>query len=155
MSKYSGYDAKFSWEGVVVGQVRDVGGPAFKQDAIDVTTRDDADVDQFVGGLRDGGDLSFDVIYDPDMASQTALRTALETGARGMGEVYMTNIDTPRPGGLRFFGRVTGFQPNAPMRDALTADVGVKLTHQPAQIDYLVDHAGNSILTAAGKYVIA
>lgn len=155
MAKYSGYDAKLAWQGVVVGQVRDVGGPALQQEAIDVTTRDDLDQDQYVGGLRDGGDLSFDVIYDPALASQTALRTALENGTRGMGELYTTAIGTAQPGGLRFFGKVTGFQPNAPMRDALTADVSIKLSHRPAQIDYLVDHAGNPIVTAAGKYVIA
>lgn len=155
MSEYNGYDVRLLWAGAAVGQVRDVKGPGTEQDAIDVTTRDDAGADQFVGGLRDGGEVAFDVIYDPGLASQTVLRAALEAGTLAMVELHATEIETARPGGMRGFGRVTEFEPGAPMRDALIADVTIQWSGVPAQIDYLVDHVGNFLVTAAGKYLIA
>lgn len=155
MSELSGYEAKFVWNGVAVGQVRDLRGPALQQDPINVTTRDDGEQDQFVGGMRDGGEVTLDVVYDPALPTQTVLREALAAGAAGMGEMQMTETGTTKPGGLRFFALVTGFEPTAPMRDALAADVSVKLSHAPAGIDYLVTHAGDQLVTETGKFLIA
>ncbi len=155
MTARDGYSVRLVRNGAAVAQVRDVGGPALKQEAIDVTTRDDARQDQFLGGMREGGEVTFDVIYDPDEATHAAIRAATAAGSVAMIEMQNTALDTATPGGLRAFGVATGFEPKAPMRDALTADVTYMLTARPAQIDYFVDHAGNNLVTAAGKYWIA
>lgn len=154
MSAIDGYSVRLVRNGVAVAQVRDVRGPALKQDAIDVTTRDDAGDDQFIGGLREGGEVTFDLIYDPDQATHAAFPAAIAAGTVAMIEVQTTALDTLKPGGLRAFGVAIGFEPGAPMRDALTADVTYRLTSTPAGIDYLVNHAGDNLVTSAGKYLI-
>lgn len=154
MSEYGGYEVRLMWNGVAVGQVRDVGGPATQQEAIDVTTRDDAGSDQYIGGLLAGGEVAFDLVYDPGLDTQTVLRTALDAGSVGMGELHTGNQATDTPDGQRYFALVAGFEPSAPMRNALAADVMLALTSTPAPIIYLVDHAGNYLVTAAGKYLI-
>lgn len=155
MAGYSGYDSRLVWGGTAVGQVRDVRGPGMAQEPINTTTRDDGEIDTFAGGLRNGGEATFDVVYDPQDATQTVLRTAYETGAFAMIELQTTETGTQRPSGLRFFGTVTGFEPRAPMRDVLTADVTVQVSGAAAGIDYLVDHAGNFLVDHSGRYLIA
>ncbi len=49
-----------------VAEVLSVSGPSLSRDTVDVTTMDSPDQwREFIAGLLDGGDLTFDVIYDP------------------------------------------------------------------------------------------
>lgn len=155
MSEYAAYDVQLIWDGTVVGQVRDISGPATTADAIDVTTRDGGGEDEYIGGLKDGGEVTFDVIYDPDLATQTVLLTAISNGTIALAELRTLLVDTDHPTGLRFFAQVGAFTPKAPMRDALTADVVCRLMAPLAEIDYLVDELANYLVDHSGNYLIA
>lgn len=135
MAKYSGYDVllkvKQGASYVAVAQIRDLSGPAIKQDTNEVTHRDGNKWREFVGGLRDGGEVSFDIVYDPDLASHGASATpglAYMAMNGTVGDFQITWPDANPAQTCTFNALVTSFQPNAPMGDALTADVTLKIT---------------------------
>lgn len=134
MAKFSGYDVllkvKQGASYVAVAQVRDLTGPGLKQDTNEVTHRDGNKWREFVGGLKDGGEVSFDVVYDPDLTTHAAgaapgLAYMLMNGTVGD---FQLAFPDPSPTTCTFNALVTSFQPNAPMGDALTADVTLKIT---------------------------
>ncbi len=153
MASNHGYRARLVRNGAEIAQVRDISGPGIKQDAIDVTTRDDGGSDQFLGGLRDGGLVQFDLIYDPGLAGHQSFQAAIASGAVDAMQLHLTAGD--RPEGSRFAARTTKFDPKAPLRDALAADVTYQLTGAPVPFFYLVDHAGNNLVASANTYLIA
>lgn len=137
MAKYAGYDValkvKSGGSYVTIAQVRDISGPALKQDAVEVTHRDGSKWREFVGGLRDGGEVTFDVVYDPDQTTQAAgsapgLAYMLANGT--LGDFQLAFPDTT-PTTCQFYALVTAFSPKAPMADALTADATLKLSGAP------------------------
>lgn len=55
-----------------VGGIRDVDGPSMSSDEVEVTTNDSPQQwKEFIAGLKDGGDISFDMIYDIADATQS------------------------------------------------------------------------------------
>lgn len=50
-----------------VGSVLSISGPSLERETYDVTAHDSTDGwREFIGGLKDGGEVEFDVNYDPD-----------------------------------------------------------------------------------------
>ena len=71
---YAGFPAYLQVDNggyTTVAAVRDIAGPAMALNAIDASSRDSADK-VFVAGLVDGGEMTFDIIYDPDTATHAA-----------------------------------------------------------------------------------
>ena len=137
MAKYSGYDVllKVNQGGsyVAMAQVRDLGGPSLKQDTVETTHRDGNKWREFAGGLKDGGEVTFDVVYDPALDSHKAGAAPgfvhmLNNGT--VGDFQLVWPTTPAQT-CTFFALVTAVNPNAPMGDALTADVTLKITGAP------------------------
>lgn len=137
MAKYSGYDATLGVTSgttyATVGQVRDIAGPSLKMDPIEVTHRGSASWREFVAGLRDGGEVSFDLVYDPDLASHAAGAAPGLPYLLAQGTLLAFRLSFPdtTPATLTFLGMVTGFEPKAPLADALTADVTIKVSGVP------------------------
>ena len=52
-----------------IAAVLDVDFPSVQTDAQDFASRDSSSKREYTGGLRDGGELTFDVLYDPDDAT--------------------------------------------------------------------------------------
>lgn len=153
MAKNSGYGAQLIRNGAEIAQVRDIAGPGMKQDAIDVTTREDGGQDQFLGGLRDGGQVTFDLAYDSGLAGHQAIPAAFAAGTVAAMQLRLTDAETPE--GYRFDAHPTAFAPKTPMRGAQTADVTYQVTGAPVPFAYFVDHAGNYLVTHANSYLIA
>lgn len=136
--KYSGYDVLLKVKQgagyVTTAQVRDVAGPSLKQDTVQVTHRDGNKWREYLGGLRDGGEVQLDVVYDPDLQTHSA--------SAAPGFVYLLNNGTLADWQMvfpdttntisQFFALVTGFEPTAPMEDALTAKITLKISGAPA-----------------------
>ncbi len=79
----------------------------------------------FIGGLKDGGELSMNINYDP--ASHGTIFTAL-------GEDDVTHEITLTDAGaavVTFTGVVTGLSVGAPMDDKLTGSVTIKVSGAP------------------------
>lgn len=133
MAEYSGYGATLSIyitnAYTAIAQIRDITGPSMALDAVEVSHRDSA-WKKFVAGQIDGGEVTFDLIYDPDSTTHVAgsrggLNYALTTRQREQFKV--TFPDAAAATTAIFYGYVTKFTPKEPMNDALTADVTIKV----------------------------
>ena len=129
MAKYGAYGAILKRGATTIAQVRDIGGPGISMDTIDVTTHDSTDAwREFIAGLKDGGEVSLDLVYDPDNASQTLLRTDLD--ARTVNTYSITLTDTT-PAVITFSCLVTAFEPSAAVEDELGLSATLKITGEP------------------------
>lgn len=112
-----------------IAQVRDIGGPSLSLDTLDVTTHDSTDAwRDFVGGLKDGGEVSLELVYNPDSLTQIALRTDLDgRTVRNFKLVFPDATSTT----WAFAATVTGFEPSANVGDELSASCTLKVTGEP------------------------
>lgn len=120
----------------VIAQVVDLSGPQLQSDQIEVSHRADGVAAnmwrRYVAGMKDGGEVSFQVIFDPDEATHDpTLATSLYAlGASGDADTFQ--IDFPGAGTDRttatFDAYVTNFDVDAPLEDGLTAEVTLKVS---------------------------
>lgn len=132
MAEYSGFATVLQVDNsgyTAIGQIRDLAGPAMMLDTIESSHRD-LSSKKFVAGLIDAGEVTFDIAYDPDLATHSA------TAAPGL-VYYMVNrtaksfkvlFPDTSPATATFTALVTKFTPKAPMNDLLTADVTLKIS---------------------------
>lgn len=95
-------------------------------DTTDVSSHDSPDqYREFVGGMKDGGELSFDINYDP--AKHGAIMSNIG------GDPIKHKITLPDAGAatVEFDGIITGFKAQAPYDDKLSASVSVKVSGAP------------------------
>jgi predicted secreted protein len=117
--------------GTAIASVKDIKGPARSRKTIEVTTHDSVGgYDEFVTGLRSAGDLTFSIIYDPSTPSHGTPANGLnwqfdDAGSAGSWDLIFPLTGSP---GFKFLGDLTGFSPNAPLNDALSADITVKVS---------------------------
>ena len=113
-----------------VGAVRDVSGPSMATNAVDTSTRT-ARARTFLPGLYDSGEITFDIVYDPDADAHSA------SVAGGLVKLYQDQTvsawkilfpTATTVVGMAFSAFVTGFQAKAPMDDAFTADLTLKIS---------------------------
>jgi hypothetical protein len=153
MAKYVGPNsAALSWNSVVIAQVRDISGPAMVEDAVDVTTRENNDR-EYRAGLRDGSEITFDIIYDPALATHQTLQNAFLNGSVSIAELQ--TVDTANLyDGFRFLAMVSGMTPEMPLEDALSANITLRTVGPVAPIIYLADEDGNYLVDEVGTYLI-
>lgn len=134
-NKLSGYPCTIAVESATPGTfttiaaVLDIEGPNIEVEQIDFTSRDSNSWKEFVGGLLDGGEVTFDVLYDPDTATH---------GVSGVGLVALALARTVKnwkltlsdatPTVWSHAGFIKSFKPKAPMKEALRASVSIKVT---------------------------
>lgn len=134
MAKKSSFGAKLqrlvtaTWTDIA--QIKDLNGPGLSGETTDVTTHDSTDgFREHLGTLRDGGELSFDVEFDPEeTAGQAYLLTSYKTGVTiDLHLVFKTaNNHT-----WAFSGIVTKFEPKNPVAGSIQASISLKLTGSP------------------------
>ena len=114
--------------GTLVGELSDIGGPSRSRDTIDVSSHDSANgFREFVGGMRDGGDVSLEGLYTNEVG-QKALNTNYE------GNVAQTIIITfPMTPTVTctFSGIVTAIGNTAPYEDKLGFSATIKVSGKP------------------------
>lgn len=129
MAKYAAYGTLLKKAGTTVAQVVSVSGIDLNVDTIDVTTHDSANATrEFVMGLIDAGEITFEIVYDPDNATHTALRTDL--AARTSATYTLTFTDTS-PAIATFTAYVTRFAITAAADGALMANATLKVSGLP------------------------
>lgn len=140
---------------VTVGQVDDISMPALALDAPDVTAHDSSSAyRQVVGGLKEIGEMSMTLIYDPAAASHVSKWTLLSNR-----DYTPFKLTFPDAGNTTFAFRafVTKFEPSAPVEDKLTASVTLRGTGDPkveSDFTFLVDDAGAYLVDASGNVLI-
>lgn len=115
-----------------ITEVTNIGGPSLSMDTIEVTHHGSTGGwREFVGGLLDGGDVTFEINYDPADSTHdasTGLINDMENRTvRNFQLVFPdTGVTT-----WSFAALVTGFEPSEPIDDKLAASVTLKISGQP------------------------
>lgn len=110
-----------------LANVTNISGPGLSRETIDVTAHDSPDQwMEFIGGLKDGGEVSVDINYDP-ADHDTLVADMDDTEPRNYKVVF------PDAGSSTwsFAGIMTGFEPEAPYDDKLAASLTFKVTGKP------------------------
>lgn len=120
-------------DAVEIAYVTNIGGPGFSRNTIDATHhKSPAMWAQFIKGIKDGGEVSLDLNFDPANATHNAATGVL---ADFEDDVNISNwvITFPDTAGTQwsFPGIVTGFEPAEPFDDKLSASVTIKVAGQP------------------------
>ncbi len=121
-----------------VMEVRNVGGPTLSRDAPEATNMDSPNGwKEFIKGLKDGGEVTFEVNYLP-ATENTSTRLGHNATDGVMADfgnddtvdiwrVYISKFDIA----MNFHGILTGFEMDAPVDDVLTASATFKITGEP------------------------
>lgn len=132
-NKYSGYAAVLQTTVAStltnIAGVRDINGPSMSQDVIEVSSRDSI-WKEFVGGQIDGGEMSFDIVYDPDSPTHLASTAGglPKDLMAGTAQAFKLKFSDTTPATASFTGLVTKFTPKAPFNGMQSADVTIKVS---------------------------
>lgn len=104
-----------------------ISGPGLSRETIDVTSHGSPDGwMEFIGGLKDGGEVSVDVNYDP--AAHDLLIADFEDSVPRNYQVVFPDPGTTTWG---IKAVLTGFEPEAPYDDKLAASLTFKVSGKP------------------------
>jgi len=94
--------------------------------SISVATIDSTDLDStwrtFIGGIKDGGECSFEIAYDPSDTAHQALETDIDGASKAVSIAWSDSTT------MTFSAIITSFSPSAALDDKLTCSVGMKIT---------------------------
>jgi predicted secreted protein len=114
-----------------LGNVTSIKGPGIKRDTIDVTAHDSEDAwMEFVGSLKDGGEVDVDVNYDP--SKHDALIADFDDDAPRNYRLVFPDEDATT---WTIKALLTEFQPEAPYDDKLAASLKFKVSGKPTLSD--------------------
>lgn len=111
-----------------IANVTSVSGPEIERETYDVTAHDSTDGwREFIGGLKDGGEVSLEVNYDP-RDHDVLVADFEDSTPRNYKIVFPA---TAGGGNWAFAAILTGFSSEAPVDDKLTAELTFKVTGKP------------------------
>jgi len=109
-----------------IANVTNLSGPEIERETYDVTAHDSADGwREFIGGLKDGGEVSIEVNFDP-RDHQTLLADLDDTEARDYKITFPGAI-----GSWAFKAFMTGISAEAPVDDKMSGEMTFKVTGKP------------------------
>lgn len=113
-----------------IGQIRNaIDGPGTDQTDVDTTTFDSStNFRTFVPGLIDPGELTFQLVYDPDLAGHK--RLARYHSDNRVTTFTLTHNSTSSDTDV-FTGYVKGISRSIPIDDVMQCDVTVKVSGDP------------------------
>ena len=133
MSKYHGCGAtlEHSIDGgttyTVIAGVGDISGPDMSRDTVDTTTHDSTNKwREFVPGLKDGGEVSIVLVYDPEEGGNQGLLRADFEG--GLARDFKLTWPTTNSAHLLFQAFVTGLGDAFPLEGRIEQQVTLKIT---------------------------
>lgn len=108
-----------------IANVTSISGPGLSRETIDVTAHDSPDGwMEFLGGLKDAGEVSADINYDPSK-HDTLVADFDDDEPRNYQLVF------PDSTTWSIQAILTGFEPEAPYDDKLAASLTFKVTGKP------------------------
>jgi len=126
-------DGSGAGSAISVGQIVDISGPGLSRDTIETTSRDSTnDWREYIKGLKDAGEISFDIVFDPVLASH-AKSTGLLQDLWDDSTIasWIVTFPDPTPTTWTMDGILTKFEVKAPLDDKLSADVTIKVSGEP------------------------
>lgn len=115
--------------GVPVGLLTSISSPSMTQETIDVTTLEsEGEYREFIGGFKDGGEVTASGYFKPSDPGQAAVYAALEAST-----VEDFEIQFPEAMGAswKFKGVVTVFQTTAELEEAVGFEITIKVSGKP------------------------
>jgi predicted secreted protein len=116
-----------------VAYVSNISISGYSVDTVEVTTHDSADgFKEYIAGLADGGEVSFDVVFDPSNSTHNETTGGLKafmdakTVVNWKVEFPLSPVKT-----WAFSGFLTSFELEAPLDDALAGSMSIKVTGKP------------------------
>lgn len=131
MAGFSAYGTQFQrFNGsifVTIAEATNISGPELERETIDVTSHDSPNrFKEWVGGLVDGGEVTFEVNWDP--ADHASLKLDF---ADPLPRQYRILLPTPPGGNWTFSGFITGMGHEYPHDDKMSADFTFKISGDP------------------------
>lgn len=115
-----------------IAEVMKIKGPGLIQDTIDVTNHDSAGSwKEFIAGLKDAGEVTFTVNYQPTNATHNATSTGLVADLTAGTKRNFQLVFNPGSPTWAFTALVSKFDVIANENDRYTADVTLRVTGQP------------------------
>ena len=110
-----------------IANINSLSGPGMEREEIDVTAHDSPDqYREYVFGLKDGGEITADVNYDPS-EHDMLLDDWESSDPRG----YRITFPDPAQTTWTVQAGLTGFEPEAPHDDKLAASLTFKVSGKP------------------------
>lgn len=139
MAKMSAYGIELAWDPAGgsaftdIAQVKMITPPGISRESIDVTTHDSANAwMEFIKGMKDGGEVSFDIEYDPDLGSHDATTGLLSDFAEDSDiAAWRLRFPDTNQTTWTFPGFLTAFNPTGDPKADLTASITIKVSGQP------------------------
>lgn len=136
MANYAAFGTLLKLAAATVAGVTNISGPGLTLETIDVTNHSSTSAwREFVGGLKDGGEISLDIVYDPAAATHKnasgGLLYLLDQRTSGSFSIVFPDSGNTT---WSFTAFVTSFEPGAPVADGLTASVTLKITGAPTLV---------------------
>ncbi len=125
-------DGEASETFTTIAEVTSISGPALVTDAVDTTSHDSpSNHREFIGGLKDAGEVTFDINYIPTNPTHDATGGLLaDYVARTLRNFQLVFSDSGNTT-WSFTAIVTGFESNEPVDAQLTASVTLRITGAP------------------------
>jgi predicted secreted protein len=118
---------------VAIAQVRDISGPSIERESIDVSHRDTTNNwRKFKKGFKNGGEVTFDIVFDPDVATHGSGATGLWSDLLDDTTIHTWQLDFAGAGTASFAGFVQNYEPENPFDDAQMASLTIKVDGEPA-----------------------
>jgi len=113
-----------------IAQVSALSGPSISGETVDVTTHDSpSGFRQFVAGLVDPGEVTFDLVFDYDVGTHAnASGGILYPLHQRTGRAFKITFTDSTPITVVFDAFVTSFEPDMSIDGAMTASLTLKLT---------------------------
>lgn len=114
-----------------IANVTSISGPDRKRETIDVTAHDSPDGwMEFIGGLKDGGEVSLDINYDPAEATHDLDDDFNDATPRNYQVVILPDTDDEYTWSIK--GVMTEVSDEFPYDDKMARTVTIKVTGKPA-----------------------
>jgi predicted secreted protein len=113
---------------VQMAEVKSITPPSINVDQVEVThMQSPGQFREFISGLMDGGEASFEMNFIPGATSDDRLFELLNLPT-GVSRRRAMRISYPNGVTWSFNAEVTGYEPTVPFDDAMTATVTVKVS---------------------------
>lgn len=128
MSDITGIGTIFNrWDGAQwqpIAKIQNIGGPTMSRDTVETTTLDNTDgYRTFIGGLRDGGDVSLPMNFTE--AGYLAMKADFEDDEEQKYQIVLPNDENTT---LEFEGLVTDLPLDIQMEEVISCDITIKVS---------------------------
>lgn len=116
---------------VTIGEATNISGPGMTRETVDVTSHDSPNrFQEWVGGLVDGGEVTFEVNWDPNI--HIPLKDDFQDP---LPRNYRIVLPDPPGGHWEFAAFITGMEHEFPHDDKMSAEFTFKVSGEPEFVE--------------------